>query len=283
MIDEPSLDDILGSAPTPASTPAPEPAQPEPQAAPEPKPESAKPEPKPAAETPKELEGEDEDDLTVQEGDRTVPLRAYGRVRTERNDYKSQVAAKDTEIRLLREQIEEAKRTPPVPRQDAKPATPAAPPQMPNPVEDPDGYARWDADRRWDMRLDMSESVLRGAKPAAEVDEALKLFKEEAGRNPALAASLRQQQHPWGWMFEQAQKIKAQREIGDDPAAYRAKLEAEIRAQIAAEAAPPAEPTSARPASPSVPRSLANTRSAAPRSAPAFSGPPSLTDILDGR
>jgi len=71
----------------------------------------------------------------------------------------------------------------------------------------------------------------------------------------------------------------AQKEIGDDPAAYRAKLEAEILAKhgLTAEggAAQQQQPK------PVMPSNLAGARNVGTRSGPAWSGPPSLEDIFD--
>lgn len=72
----------------------------------------------------------------------------------------------------------------------------------------------------------------------------------------------------------------AKQEIGDDPAAYRAKLEAEILAKhgLTAEGAA-AEVQTQRPAV--MPSNLTGARNVGTRSAPAWSGPPSLNDIFD--
>jgi hypothetical protein len=69
------------------------------------------------------------------------------------------------------------------------------------------------------------------------------------------------------------------RDIGDDPAQYRSKIEAEARAKWEQERqAAPAE----RPVSPAVGMqpSLATARSVAGRSAPQWSGEPSLDDVV---
>lgn len=73
----------------------------------------------------------------------------------------------------------------------------------------------------------------------------------------------------------------AQAEIGDDPAAFRAKLEAEILAKhgLTAEgAAAEVQPVQQKQVMPS---NLAGARNVGSRSGPAWSGPPSLTDIFD--
>lgn len=73
----------------------------------------------------------------------------------------------------------------------------------------------------------------------------------------------------------------AKAEIGDDPAAFRAKLEAEILAKhgLTAEGAA-AEVQQQKPAT-VMPSNLTGARNVGTRSAPAWSGPPSLNDIFD--
>jgi hypothetical protein len=66
------------------------------------------------------------------------------------------------------------------------------------------------------------------------------------------------------------------RDLGDDPAAYRERIRAELAAEMANGTAPMPPVSPAAGLQPS----LANVRSAAPRGAPAFSGPPSLGDIV---
>jgi hypothetical protein len=65
------------------------------------------------------------------------------------------------------------------------------------------------------------------------------------------------------------------REVGDDPNAYEAKL----RAKWEAERGQPEAPPRVSPAAGMQP-SLAGQRSVAARTAPGFSGPPSLEDIF---
>jgi hypothetical protein len=72
----------------------------------------------------------------------------------------------------------------------------------------------------------------------------------------------------------------AKQEIGDDPAAYRAKLEAEILAKHGLTA--DGQATEVLPPKTTVmPSNLTGARNVGTRSAPAWSGPPSLTDIFD--
>ncbi|MCA8331882.1 hypothetical protein [Burkholderia cepacia] len=133
-------------------------------------------------------------------------------------------------------------------------------------------------------RMNMSEMMVRQQHSDADVDAALEVFQKAVQENPALGAQLAQQRHPWQFMFDQAKRIQAMSEIGSDPAAYRQKVRDEILAELqqqqgAAAAAPPAAAAVAA-AAPVIPRSLATARSAAPRTAPAWTGPTALTDIL---
>jgi hypothetical protein len=72
----------------------------------------------------------------------------------------------------------------------------------------------------------------------------------------------------------------AQEEIGPDPVAYKAKLEAEIRAKLEAELGQPETVTNgaARPAV--MPSNLATARNVGARSGPAWAGPTPLANIF---
>jgi hypothetical protein len=77
------------------------------------------------------------------------------------------------------------------------------------------------------------------------------------------------------------QRQLAQAEIGDDPAAYKAKLEAELREKILAETQQGGDqqPAQQRPAT-VMPTNLAGARNVGSRSGPAWSGPASIDDIF---
>lgn len=196
-----------------------------------------------------------------------------------------------------------------------------APEPMPNPAEDPEGYARWYGNQQaraaenlaqmaFSNRLDQSEDLLREKEGDEAVDKAVAAFKEMVAteeqtfgaRQSPLARALTTQRNPYKWMYQQVRKAEADKEIGGDLAGFRAKTEAEVRAKVEAEiraqieaemaekaaaAAPPPIQIAAVPvrAAPNVvlPRSLANAPSAAPRSAPAWTGPTALSDIVARR
>jgi hypothetical protein len=131
-------------------------------------------------------------------------------------------------------------------------------------------------------RMNVSEMMLRNQHQ--DVDDKLAVFQAEVAKNPALGAELAKQRHPWEWMYKQAQRIQALNDIGDDPTAYEAKLRDKIMAEIQGQQQQqtPAAAT-AQAAAPVLPKSLATARSAGPRSAPAWTGPTPLNDILKPR
>lgn len=258
---ETELDTFLG----PKDEPVPEapPEQPAPEA---PQPEAEPPEstPKPEAETQEPESG-------------TVPMRVLHDTRRERQDWKEKAVRAETERDELRRQLEEAKRAPvapPVPQQQYQP------PAQIDPVSDPAGYHAHVQQLMLNERLNISEMQLRRDLGPEKVDEAVAEFKQAAAKNPNLMPQLYQQPDPYAWMAKQVEVLRMQREIGEDPAGYRAKLEAEVRAKIEAEmqATQPAE----RPVSPAarLAPSLANARSAAPRASGAWVGPMPLEQMF---
>jgi hypothetical protein len=132
-------------------------------------------------------------------------------------------------------------------------------------------------------RMNVSEMMLRNQHQ--DVDEKLAVFQAEVAKNPALGAELAKQRHPWEWMYKQAQRIQALNDIGDDPTAYETKLREKIMAEIQGQQQQqtPAAATTTQAAAPVLPKSLATARSAGPRSAPAWTGPTPLNDILKPR
>jgi hypothetical protein len=293
------------------------------------------PESEPAAAKPDAAIVEDDDDAPPASANGQVPLHVLQAERTKRRDYKAQVIRQEEQLKAAKERAEalearlEELRKAPAPAAVAPPApatlTPPAQPAavvpepavpMPNPIEDPDGYARWQEHRQamaaFNIRLETTEELLRDKEGDEAVDRAIGAFKEMVaaeemtfgkGRSP-LAQSLTVQRNPYKWMYSTVKKADADKEIGGDLAAYKAKtreavraeLEAEIRAKIEAEMAGRAveapavapitiAPAVQRPAAPAVnlPRSLATATSAAPRSAVAWTGPTALSDIVPRR
>lgn len=146
-------------------------------------------------------------------------------------------------------------------------------------------------------RIEDSQEAARERYP--DYDEMETIFADEADTNQALYAEMYRQRNPAKFAYEMGRKLKAIKEVGDDPAAWRAKQEESFEARLAEErkkweeetasrqSAPPAPAPSARPAAPrpaappSPPPSLAGASSAAPRNPTTrFEGPTPLEKLL---
>ncbi|MFV1536945.1 hypothetical protein [Phaeobacter sp. JH204B] len=86
-----------------------------------------------------------------------------------------------------------------------------------------------------EVKLNFSEEMTRQQHGDETVDAALAAFKAQAGTNPALHQAILAERSPWGAMVKWHQQQQVAQEVGNDPAAYREKLEKEIRAKIEAE------------------------------------------------
>lgn len=257
------LDDVFG--PDKAEQPAPEP-QAEPTPAPPPEPEApAEPAPEP-----------EEAQAEPAPGDRrTVPLAALEGERKARQDWKDRAARAETEAQELRKQLDEARKPAPVPQHAPAPLT------AEDYANNPGAVLERVQQVVLNERLNTSEMMLRQSIGAEKVDAAIAEFKAEAAKDPALFGKLYSQPDPYGWMHKEVERRRAFAEIGENPAEYRARLEAEIRAKLEAEMggqapAAPAPQPSAAPRAPS----LAGVRSAMPRSAPVVTGNTPLGNVL---
>jgi len=266
----PQLDAFLSGAPEP------EPQQAPPAAPVESTPKPEAPEAPPAAPTLKP----DDDDAEPPEatpGEPVVPRRALEDERHKRQNYVAQAAKFEAERDMLAKQLEELKKAPP------PQAQPQAQPQYQpiNPAEDPAGYHARLQGALLNERLNVSELLLRKELGAEKVDQAIAEFKQHAERDPRLYTQLYQQTDPYGWMAQEVDRLRLIREVTTDPAGYEAKLrakwEAEAGASNGGQPAPRVSPVA------NLPPSLANARSALPRSSAAFTGPQSLDDILGQR
>jgi hypothetical protein len=254
MAEKNELDAFLGAEAEPA--PAPEPQAPEPDTTPEPD------------EAPAEAETPDEGETP------TGTMAALVDERNKRRDWKEKAVRAETERDELRKQLEEAKRAAQQPPQQYQP------PQPIDPVQQPEAFVERIQQVVLNERLNSSEMMLRREIGAEAVDAAIRDFKEAAKGDPTLFPKLYQQPDPYGWLAKHVEVLRMQREIGDDPTAYRAKLRAEIEAELASRGDAPLPPQA--PVSPAarLAPSLANARSAAPRASGAWSGPTPLEDIF---
>jgi hypothetical protein len=278
MAENKALDAFLasegGGAPAEAAQPAPEPAAPTTPPA-ESKAPAATPAPAAKPSETKAPEQDEDHDLPVVGGDnRTVPFSALEKVR---NDWKSKYAAEQARAELLAKQLEEAKR----PRPEPAPVMQQQP--VPDFHQDPQGFIQHMAVRQQQVilneRLNLSEHLLREKIGSEKVDEYIADFRQFAEKDRSMWDKLYAQPTPYQWLTREIDRLRLHNEIGDDVSAYRAKLIAEERAKWEAERSQSQPATS--PAA-GLPPSLANARSVAGRSAPAWNGDPSLEDVVRG-
>ena len=89
--------------------------------------------------------------------------------------------------------------------------------------------------------------------------------------------------NPFAAAVQWHQHTQTMAEIGSDPAAYKAKLAEEIRAQVMAELQQgQQQPGAARPA-PVTPSNFATGRNVGSRAGPAYAGPSPIDEILGNR
>ena len=120
---------------------------------------------------------------------------------------------------------------------------------------------------------------------AEAVNEAYSWLQSRVTREPQAAQwdwqRIMSSPHPYGELVRAYRQSQALSEIGDDPAAYRAKIEADILEKIKAGEMPQAAKANGQGAAATVlPSNLADARNAGARTGPAWAGPPSLQDIF---
>ncbi len=288
-----SLEDLYGgsSAPAPAATPEPQtPAQPEPQAAPEP---SA---PEPGAKAPDAPTAKQPDAAKPAGQDTGAPPApedndgrdpAYARVRKERNDYREQASvekieraraeerekANAAEVATLKAELARLR----APQQQQQPA------YVPNPAEDPQGYAKAQQDAVEVRILKLSEAGARRSYGNDRVNEARDWFNANV-KGTASHAEILAEDDPWDALVKRYDGVKAVADQANPEirakaeAETRQKLEAEIRAQIAAEAAQVVPPRQSAP--PNLPPSLGRVANAGARAGAAYTGPDPIESLF---
>jgi hypothetical protein len=245
------------------------------------------PSPAPSRAAQDDDDGDDAPPASAEEGvQATVPRTALEDERRKRNDWKEQASRREGENAELRRQLEALQRgATPQPQQPAQPAQPPATPvwrlpevPIPNPLEDPAGYAQallYEQRRqlevdRFNHRLDDSEKDARAKLGDEAVDKLIADFRTwpQSAKDEIFAAK-----DAYSALHRRATALRLQQEMGDDPEAWRESERQRIRTELEAEIggtapAPAATPSRVANLAPS----LANARSSAPRSAPAYTG-----------
>lgn len=183
-----------------------------------------------------------------QASEKHVPLAALEAERQGRQDWKEKAIRAEERAAALERQIQNA--------------------------QQPQAAQQHQVDPLVNTRMDFSELLLRQSMPdATDIDDKIEKFKALATADPSLAVAMGRSQHPWKFAYDKAKQAEMLQEIGTDPVAYRARLEAEIRASMTPTPVPTVPAVQ-------IPASLNGARSVAPRSAPGFTGPTPLSQIL---
>jgi hypothetical protein len=249
---------LAGETATVTEEPKAPPAEPQ-----EPKVESkADPAAKPDKAKPDEDEADAEPtDRLEQDGKSYIPQQVLERERQRRQDWKARAVEAETKHRELQRQLDEATR-----RATAPPPQPQAPPQPPpDPATNPQGWAQHVVQQQQaallNERLNNSEMMLADKIGQEKLSEYVSEFRQLANADPTLFGKLYSQPHPYAWLTREVDRLRLVRDVGDDPAAYREKILAEERVKC-------------------MQPSLGTARSVAGRTAGAWSGEPSLEDVL---
>lgn len=157
--------------------------------------------------------------------------------------------------------------------------------RLPDPVEDPEGFAAFQHHQVLNAKLDISEEITRTAVGDEVVDAARDWAVSRFRDNPAFQQTVLSQRNPWGYVvkeYQQSQKMAklADFDVGDIDAFLQWKqngaagnaeqMKAQLREELMAE-------LNLRP---QVPTTLAGDRSVGSRSGPAWTGPTPVSDIF---
>lgn len=127
---------------------------------------------------------------------------------------------------------------------------------LPDPFDDPKGYSAYMAEtvqsQVLNTKLDLSEVYARGKFGDESVDAMQAWYKQEVAKSPHLAQDVVSQKDPYSYAMKIYNRSKMVEEIGDDPDAYRQRLEAELLEKLNKQpiaVADPAKPKASPPPS----------------------------------
>lgn len=254
--------------------------------APETTPSPAKPE-TPAAEP--QAQPEPSSDAEPQADDRgMVPVAALQAERQKAKRYTEQVADFQKQLAEQRDQFEQRFAQLFGAIQQPRQAQPE-PAKAPDIWEDPNAFVQQGVQQAISPVFDQLKSMQRGLaevqyKPEA-VAQAVDAFDRaitSGQMDPVLHQRIMASPNPYAAAVQWHQHSSTMAEIGSDPAAYKAKLAEEIRAQVMAELQSGQQPAG-QSAVPVMPSNFAAGRNVGARSGPAWSGPTPIEDIFKRR
>lgn len=200
----------------------------------------------------------EQDQQTDQNASRHVPLSELLSERKKRQEIERLQAEAEARARVYEQQLQQLmqqRQPPPQPQQQIEP---------PDPLTDPDGYLRHVQQqfeqRLLNQKLDTSELLARRHYGAQAVDEAF-----QAAQQAGLIGHFIREADPYGALVEWHRKQKVLAEVGDDPDAYRRRLEEEIKAKVLADLK--AGGASGLPQQQRFPGTLANATATGPQGA----------------
>lgn len=218
-------------------------------------------------------------------GDGQVPQEALHQERQKSKRYTEEVADLRHQISSLQGMVQGF-------IQGQQPRKEIAPQPLPDPVQDPEGYHRYVENgvrqqiqsELGGFRSQQIESSMQSAlfQHGEEFQQAYQAVSSEInGRgNVALREALRASPNPGLAIIQWHRQQEALREIGADPAAYRERVKAEIRAEL--QGGQPQVHQQQRQ-QPIMPTSFTQTRNAGSRATPEWGGPKPLSEIFQGR
>jgi hypothetical protein len=184
---------------------------------------------------------------------------AYKDEKEKRQSYERELEQMRREVQTYRAQMQQQAQPKPI-----------------DPMDDPEGFTKAIDQKlqatRFEMNLQWSERMAR----SQFGDEAWEAANQWLRDNPQAIEQFKGSDDPCGDAVKAHRRHMAMQEIGDDPQAYRERLEAEIRERLEAERQEQAPQTPPAPQ----PSNFASARNAGKRNGPAWAGPTSLDNAL---
>lgn len=218
-----------------------------------------------------------------QQGQKMVPHEALHAEKQKVKRYTDEVADFRKSNEALQRQVSELLQRVPVPKQEQP-----APPDF---FENPAGATRHEVQSLVTPQFEqLSQTVMANAQLVAsikygddkvtEAEQAFMTAVQSRKVDPADYHKVVGSPNRYAAAVQWHQRQLAQAEIGDDPAAFRAKVEAEILAKHGLTPETNGGQKPAATAATVMPSNLANARNVGARSGPAWSGPTPIGDIL---
>lgn len=115
-------------------------------------------------------------------------------------------------------------------------AQPKEPEKVPDPVEDPEGYAKYldskNAATQWQIRTSISQEMMRDKH--ADYDEKEAVFLELAKENPALVSQLQASSNPAKFAYDMAIKHERMSQFDNFDSAVASEVEKQVKARLEA-------------------------------------------------